>query len=61
MQEDTRFLTMITFAIFGLFFPGIGEEGSQVKGLESEFGKSYFIHMIPGQVPVRKKFDSNIF
>ena len=45
---------MITLAIFGLFFPGIGEVGSEVKGLESKFGKSYFIHMIPGQVPVKK-------
>ena len=33
--------------------PG-NREGSQVKGLESKFGKSYFIHTIPGQLPVKK-------
>ena len=28
--------------------------GSQVKGLESKFDKTYFIHAIPGQLPVKK-------
>ena len=44
---------MITFAILRLLLPGNREE-SQVKGLESKFGKSYFIHTIPGQLPVKK-------
>ena len=43
-------------AIFGIFLPG-NRVGSQVKGIESKY---YFIHRIPGQLPV-KKFGSNIF
>ena len=34
--------------------------GSQVKGVESKFDKYYFIHLIPGQPPV-KNFGSNVF
>ena len=29
-------------------------EGSQVNELESKFDQSYFIHTIPGQLPVKK-------
>ena len=43
----------LLFAIFGLFLPG-SRTGSQVKGLESKFDKSCFIHTIPGQFPVKK-------
>ena len=43
----------LLFAIFELFLPG-NREWSQVKELESKFGKSYFIHTIPGQLPVKK-------
>ena len=28
--------------------------GSQVKGVESKFDKYYFIHLISGQLPVKK-------
>ena len=48
-RENIRLL----FAIFGLLLPG-NMVGSQVKGLESKFNKSYFIHTIPGQLPVKK-------
>ena len=44
---------MTTIFNFGLFLLGNREE-SHVKVLESKFGKSYFIHAIPGQCPVKK-------
>ena len=40
-------------AIFEIFLPG-NRAGSQVKGLESKFDKYFFIHMIPGQLPIKK-------
>ena len=48
----------LLFAIFGIFFPG-NRAGLQVKGVESKLDESYFIHMIPSQLPV-KTFGSNI-
>ena len=41
------------FAIFGIILPE-DTVGSQVKGAESKFDKCYFIHTIPGQLPVKK-------
>ena len=41
----------LLFAIFGLFLPG-DRKGSQES--ELKFGKFYFIHTIPGQLPVKK-------
>ena len=43
----------LLFAIFGIFLPD-NRVGSQVKGGESKFDKYYFIHTIPGQLPVKK-------
>ena len=43
----------LLFSISVLFLQG-NREGSQVRRLESKFGKSYFIHIIPGQFPVKK-------
>ena len=42
----------ITFCNIWLFLPG-NRDVSQVKGLESKFGKSYFIRTIPDQLPVK--------
>ena len=49
----------LLFAILGVTLPG-NTVGSQVKGVESKFDKYYFIHTVPGQLPV-KKIGSNIF
>ena len=43
----------LLLAIFGIFLPE-NRVGSQVKGGESKFDKYYFIHTIPGQLPVKK-------
>ena len=43
----------LLFAIFGIFSPGNRAE-SEVKGVELKFKKYYFIHTIPGQLPVKK-------
>ena len=43
----------LLFAIFRIFLPG-NRAGSQVKGVEARFDKFYFIHTIPGQLPVKK-------
>ena len=40
------------FAIFGIFLSG-NRAGSQVKGVELKFDNYYFIHKIPGQLPVK--------
>ena len=42
----------LLFALFGIFSPG-NRAVSQVKGVESRFGKYYFIQTIPGQLPVK--------
>ena len=42
----------LLFAIFGIFLPG-KRAVSQVK---RKFDKYYFIHTIPGQLPVKKNF-----
>ena len=47
-REKLRLL----FAIFGINLPG-NRAGSQARGVESKFDKYYFIHTIPGQLPVK--------
>ena len=44
---------MITFCNIWAILPE-NRTQSQVKGLESKFDKSYFIHTIPNEVPVKK-------
>ena len=44
---------LLLFAIFRIFLPG-NRARSQVKRVESKFDKYYFIHTIPGQLPVKK-------
>ena len=39
--------------MFGMFLPG-NRTGSHAKGKESKFDKHSFIHMIPGQLSVKK-------
>ena len=48
-----------SFAIFGIFLRGNRAE-SQNKVIEPKFDKYYFIHTIPGQIPLNK-IGSNIF
>ena len=43
----------LLFAIFAIFLSG-NRAGSKVKGTESKFDKNYFIHTIPGQLPVKR-------
>ena len=43
----------LLFALFGLLLAG-NKTGSHVKGTGSKFDISYFTHMIPGQLPVKK-------
>ena len=43
----------LLFAIFGIFLPG-NRARSKVKWVGSKFDKYYFIHTIPGQLPVKK-------
>ena len=45
----------LLFAIFRLFLPG-NRVKSQVRGLESKFDRSFFIHTIPVQLPVKKSW-----
>ena len=49
----------LLFAVFGIFFPE-NRARSKVKEVGSKFDKYYFIHTIPGQLPV-KNFGSNVF
>ena len=44
---------LLLFAIFGVTLSE-NTVGSQVKGVESKFDKYYFIHTVPGQLPVKK-------
>ena len=45
----------LLFAIFGVTLPG-NTLGPQVKGVESKFDKYYFVHTVPGQLPVKKNW-----